>query len=296
METASSTPVAPSPAVVWVRRLRMILAILLVWALLQFLVTGLVMPRGLDRATVMAGAASPVLALPALLIVLWLGAALGTLLSGRTKPADAILVTSFGLALWAAFGGTMSTWLTEHNVTQGPPTGAPYWPLLLDYIVLLLGMTGVAISGVLVARRGPLTKELRLHRIMPELPMGCAALAITVIVAGVCMWVLMGPAVGDTHRGQVYFATLVGFFAGAMAAQHVVGVRHPVWYWLAPFVAGLIGVIVAGLQPGLMIPDTYAQVNSIPAWWLVRPLPIEMVSVGLLAVVWSHAADSDSVQ
>ena len=46
---------------------------------------------------------------------------------------------------------------------------------------------------------------------------------------------------------------------------------------------GLIGVVVAALKPGLG--PGYEQINIIPAWGLVRPLPVEMVAVGCVAIL-----------
>ncbi len=269
----------------WVHSLRLLLAIGVVWALLHFLVTGLVLPRGLDRPPVIA--ASGGLAAPALVIALLLGTTIGVFIAGRANVRGALLVSIPALVIWASFGGTMDKWLTMCNVEAGPPVGAPYWPLMADYLVLFIAVAGVIAIGAVSERRGSISRVLRLKDARRDLAGGLATLALVVIVATVVMGVLMGPAVSQTHRGQVYFAVLVAFFAGAFTARSVLGQQHQIWYWLAPFVVGLAGLIVAAAWPALMIPDTYRKLNLLPAWWLARPLPVEMVGVGLLAIIWS---------
>ena len=94
-----------------------------------------------------------------------------------------------------------------------------------------------------------------------------------------------GPRVAPTRRGQVYFAVAAAFLIGVLIASKVVTARHPLWYALAPFLVGITGVILAGIDPTL--PEPYAKINIIPASGLVRPLPIEMVGVATVAVIWA---------
>jgi hypothetical protein len=68
-----------------------------------------------------------------------------------------------------------------------------------------------------------------------------------------------------------------------MIAWRVGGARGLIWYLPGPFVVGVIGALVAAWRPGLG--PAYENVNVIPAWGLVRPLPVEMVSVGLVATI-----------
>jgi len=110
------------------------------------------------------------------------------------------------------------------------------------------------------------------------------ALAIVVILASVFISKLMGPSLGETYTKQVYFAVAVGFWGAVFIARYLTGVDRPGWLWLAPLLVGLIGVLLAAWRPEL--PAPYRADNSKPAWNLARPLPIEMVSAGLLGILW----------
>ena len=109
---------------------------------------------------------------------------------------------------------------------------------------------------------------------------------ITIVVAGVLLFFLTGPALATTLRGQVYFAVGVAFLAAVYVARHLTKVEDSAWYWPAPVLVGVLGVLVAGLNPALMLPDAYQHLNTIPAWGLARALPIEMVGLGLVGTLW----------
>ena len=83
-----------------------------------------------------------------------------------------------------------------------------------------------------------------------------------------------------------YFAVALGFVAGTYVARRFLQVSDPIWYWPAPILLGVIGVLGAGLDPALRLPEEYSHSDTIPAWALVRPLPVEMVGVGLLVTLW----------
>ena len=95
--------------------------------------------------------------------------------------------------------------------------------------------------------------------------------------------ILSGPRVGHTYRGQVYFAVALAFVIAVLVARRVTGARGIIWYLPGPLVVGIVGVLLAAVRPGLGA--GYESINIIPAWGLVRPLPIEMVSVGVAAIL-----------
>ena len=103
------------------------------------------------------------------------------------------------------------------------------------------------------------------------------------LIAAVLVLILVGPRVGHTYRGQVYFAVAVGFIVAVLVARRVTGVRGIIWYLPGPLLVGLLGVLLAAWRPGLGA--GYEHINVIPAWGLVRPLPVEMVGVGLVAIL-----------
>lgn len=292
----TSASASVSATAVWTARLRFVAAVGVLWAGLHFLV-GPLLPRGLDRPLVLAASPSGALAGLAFVGVVWLGAAVAALLAGPQPRRPAMVVIGMALALWTAehgrLGGTMDDWLILRNEVPGPPRGAPYWGLLLDYVYLAIAVAGAhAIHAQTAARqvgqnpRAALRRAFGAGRRAGERRQGLAALAATVVVAGAAILLLMGPALGRTLRGQVYFAVAVGFFAGVFAACRLSAVRDALWFWPAPLLLGLIGVVAAGFWPALLLPAGW-QLDTVPAWALVRPLPVEMVGVGLAGGFWT---------
>ena len=307
-------------ASVWLRRLRFALAVAVLWAGLHFLAGALLFPSGLDRPLVLsAGKAGP---LAGLIVagLLWVGAATATLLAGTADPRQPLLTIGLALALWAGEGGqrggTMDAWLILRHPDPGPPSGAPYWLLLTDYVWLLLGVGGAYCIGRRIARQrdracpqeppapgtsavrnpaSPVVRSSTSHELSaPSRRDGLMGLLLTTLIAGASALVLTGAPLAHTRRGQVYFALLVGFLAAVFVTSRVVrsstshlpGTPTPAWCWPAPFLLGVIGLVVAGVSPGLMLRPGYERLDTIPAWALARPLPVEMIGVGLVGVLW----------
>ncbi len=287
----------------WLNRLRFVLAVALLWAGLHFVV-GFALPRGIDRAFVLA--ASPLAGLLTI-FVLWLGAAAAVLITGTRDRRLPLIVLGVALALWVGeggrAGGTMDDWLVFCNNLPGPPTGVPYWKLIADYVYLAVALTGAwvistRLAGGVPASETPgdtLARAFALRVPAAERRQGLSALLTTVVVAAIAVYILAGPGLGATYRGQVYFAVGVGLFAGVFVAQQLVKTRDPLWFWPAPLVLGVVGLIVAGVQPGLGL-QGYA-LNNLPAWGLSRALPLEMVGAGLVGALWMlHAPSTDTAR
>ena len=283
---------------VWSGRLRFVFATALVWASLHFIVGGFLLPEGLDRPLVLASARFGPLTGLLVAGLLCAGGALIARLPGVRDRREPLFILGLALALWVAeggrHGGTFDAWLILRNESPGPPARGAYVVLLADYIYLLLGVGG---AFLLSTRRAATAPRLTTETAAPpqlksaakpaaERRQGLIALLITTIAAGVVTNILMGPAVGATLRGQVYFAVFVGLMAGAYLAMRVTNVRDPRWYWPAPFLLGFVGLVAAMINPALMLPPEYRQLNVIPAWGLARALPTEMVGVGLVGVLW----------
>ncbi|MCK4343161.1 MAG: hypothetical protein KAY37_15710 [Phycisphaerae bacterium] len=294
MTATESVPVSS----VWLRRLRFLLATAIVWAGLHYLLSGYILPRGVDRPMVLVGSHLGPLAGLLGVVLLWIGAAAATLMIGSRDRRYPLMALGLALALWSyeggMKGGTIDAWLTLQHETPGPPTSGPYWLLLGDYVYLLLAIGGAyAISALLTAggtANATLGQKLGFHASARERGEGTTALLITTAVAGVGMFILTGSATGATWRGQVYFAVALGFIAGTYLARRITKVRDPLWYWPAPLLLGVIGLLIAAINPALRLPDAYRQLDSIPAWGLARALPVEMVGVGLLAALWMLGA------
>jgi hypothetical protein len=135
----------------WLNRLRFVLAVALLWAGLHFVV-GFALPRGIDRAFVLA--ASPLAGLLTI-VVLWLGAAAAVLITGTRDRRLPLIVLGVALALWVGeggrAGGTMDDWLVFCNNLPGPPPGVPYWKLIADYVYLAVALTGAWVISTRLA-------------------------------------------------------------------------------------------------------------------------------------------------
>ncbi len=300
---ASATRARPDS---WPQRVRFVLAILVVWAGLHFVVGLAVLPRLLDRPLVLLDGSRGLLAGLLFVIVIWSGAALAGLLLGPGDRARPMLAIGLALAIWAAEagrqGGTMDDWLIRCNPVPGPPHGGPYWRLLPDYVFLILGVSGAyALTGLVheASERRPSAVRLR-AAFQPvdadSRARGPVALLIAAAAGGVMSLVLSAPAVSETYRGQVYFAIGLGSFAGVFAARQTVGVRDPLWYWPVPLLIGVVGLIVAAVRPGLALPAAYP-LDTIPAWGLARGLPVELVGAGLVGALWNlNAAGQEAAR
>jgi hypothetical protein len=293
-----TTPAATArPAWVWVDRTRFAIAVALLWAALH-LIPGLLLPGGHDRPLVFASSAAGLVAGVITIFVIWCGAAFATTITGATSVRVPLLAVGFALALWAGEGGrvhgTMGSWLIQQNPQPGPPRGAPYVLLLLDYALLMVAIGGAfAFAAVFAARArgtsGSFTALLRQETASWGDPArrsaGIRATLLTAVVASAAVFLLSGRFLDETYRLQVYFAVWVGIMVGVHAARYVLHVHDPLWYVPVPFVVGVFGLVIAALRPGLLLPAGF-HTDIIPAWGLARALPVEMAGIGLVGSLW----------
>ncbi len=285
---------------VWVRRVRFAGATAIAWAAFHW-VGGVILPAGFERAPVLI--AGPMGFGGGLLVTLLICLAAGAarLVVGPDIGRRPLMAVALGLALWAAeggrLGGTMDDWLIHVNEEVAAPVGTPYWQLLPDYLLLIVGFGG---AWLVVRRLGGTPRSgsavVNAKPASPgpvSLKDGLTALVTTTLVGALAIHLLTGPADYWTYRGQVYFAVGVGFLLASYAGRWTAKVYDPLWYLPAPFVVGLLGVVVAGMRPEFSLSSAYGQINSLPAWALVRALPIEMVGMGLVGVLLKLRAPDD---
>jgi hypothetical protein len=261
----------------WLRRLHLTAAVLVVWAALHY-GAGFLAPRGNHRPLVLFGYAGATPAAIAVAMILLGGTALTRLLA-RERPA-ALTVAGLALGLWVFPFGTMDDWLKDRHPAPSGPTSGPYLLLIPDYLYFGVLLLAVASMG------GHLNPRSAAGAQSPLAPgrswsSGVLAACISSGIAAALLWLLSGPRAGATYRLQVYFAVAVAFYVSTLAACRIAGTRQAVAFWPAPLIVGLAGALWAALHPAP--PAPYAHLNIIPAVPLVRPLPVEMLSVGLLA-------------
>ncbi len=215
------------------------------------------------------------------LAALLIGLAFAARLVAR-DPLHGLEAVFIGVALWLTPSGNIDHWLTARNVVPGPATAASYAPLLLEYLLwgpVVVGMVLVAGAGGSGWR-----KSLALDQPAQVRARIVQSLLLTTAVGLILIFILMGPR-GATHRGQVYFAVAVGFALAGWAAHAATRNEHPLGYWPAPLLAGVVALLISIWKPALSSP--YDHLNNIPAWGFARPLPLEMLAVGTAAALWA---------
>jgi hypothetical protein len=285
------------------RAVRAFLAILLVWGGFELLSRQGLIPRGERDPVTLLMSRGVLLSLPAVLVWSLAGVYLAMRIAAPADPLRSLLYWGVGLALWAAAGGDMDDWLIDSEPSPGPGRGAPYLRLLVEYVPLLLITVGVALIGRIAMPgsrsanaagwTGALRDALNLSRPATWRD-GVLALVTCAAIAGAAMIVLMGPAIAHTRCGQVYFAVAVSFWAAVKLTRRISRARHPACYWLAPFPVGIAGLLIAAYQPTL--PGGYNAINAIPSSALARPLPVELVAVGVASVIWTLRATARQEQ
>jgi hypothetical protein len=296
METtaAMSSPTARTEAPSWVARVRFGLAVALGWGVLHVVGTLLLLPAGIDRPFVLVTMQPPVLGGLLFVLAIWVTTALTTLVTGADTVRTPLLALGIALALWCFEGGqsagTIDSWLLRCNPQPGGPSGGPYWLLLGDYLFLIPAVVGAYLlaSHLVGQPAGPRhwRQQLGLDRSAAERRDGLVALGSTALVAAIAIFFLSGPPDAQTWRGQVYFAVGLGIVAGMYAARQLVPTRDALWFWPVPLVLGVVGLLVAAVQPTLAIPPECDHLDIIPAWGLARPLPVEIVGIGLAVSMW----------
>ncbi len=271
---------------IWAARVRVTLALLLAWLVIGVVGSGFVF-SGFAPPPVFAGA--PVFGALILLATLILLTYVIGLTTPQQQPWQPLMIVYAALAIWMFPLGTLDHWLVNINEQVGAPRAAPYWPLLADFLLIIPATLGCIVAGL--AATGNLTEFRqyisRMRDARADRSAGLLAMGTTAAVFLVLMAVLTGPPLGQTLKGQVYFAVAVAAGVGAWAAVRVSRVDHPIWLVGGLFVAGLVAVLVAAVFPGLRIPSDYELLNTFPAWGPVRALPLELVSVGVVGVLWS---------
>lgn len=298
---------------VWSVRLRVLGAVAIIWGVLFLVLNQGLLPTGIRRpATLLVGHGGPLAAI-AILVVVACGAAVAGLMVPRRDPQTVMVVIGLALGLWAMGRGNMDDWLIAQNPAPGPARGAAYWPLLAEYALMVLLLAAAAVISIIVCREGGDGMERRTDAggsdsraaaAGPTSPAGRAvvarlfggdrgawrdgllALLTTSAVGAAGLILLSGPLVGRTLRGQVYFAILVGFVLGVIAARQYFRRAAPGWFWAAPLLTGAAGVLYSVAFPAKLLGDEYGLLNTLPAIGLVRPLPVELLGVGLVAVGW----------
>jgi hypothetical protein len=294
LESLPSVPVGEPTATIF-SRIRLWLAAALTLALLYYTADALIRGGSSLAPIVILGGRSAFLTAPLVALILLAGAWIGTFLIVRRDACDPLVIAGVALLGWSLFGGTSDDWLILCRPNIEPPTGAAYAYFVAEYLYLALVFLAIASIGVLRPMTGQTSvsgfSKVARQLLEPaggdEILKGMAALGLSTIVSGALLCVLFGPILTRTMHGQVLFAVAVACGAGTYVAHRVTHARGPFWYWTAPFLVGLIGSLLASFKPTLFIPPGYTGVSTLAASGMVRPLPIQLVGIGVVSVVLS---------
>ena len=283
---ADSHPVDP-PIATWPDRLRFFAIVGGVLAAALLVLDPLILGRLEHQPTVLVGGRFGLIGgiLAAVLIRLLLIAA--KKISGHEWLA--LCGVGTGLALWSLTGPSIDQWLSNQSPQIGPPRGSAYWPLFADVILLMSAL------GDFRWLQGDFGDD---SAATPR-PAGAQefdwrGLLLTTVIAVVLVSLLTGPIIDRSRPLQLAFAVVAGISA-AMVLNRQFGGSHDARQYVAlPFVLALIGALIAAVWPAFRIPAEYQHLNSVAAWGLVRPLPVQMIGFGLATVLWhtipQHAA------
>lgn len=259
----------------------------MIWACLRFIVDEGLLARTINDPVVLLAAPAGILyGLLAVIILGGLACLVGTVMPAR-DGAGPLVAFSLAVVAWAATGGTIDDWLIYNHKLPGPGTSGPYLKLLADYAALA-GIAAVlaGLFGYDGRPHGPDDRPSFAAALNPRTVTtgnGPLHLLVAVVVAIIVLYLLAGPAAGRTYHGQVYFGVAVACAAGTSAARSIAGLPHALWTLAVPFVVGLVGLSIAAARP--VLPGDLAQLDVFPPWGgLARPLPVEMIGVGIVAV------------
>lgn len=244
---------------------------------------------------------------PALLVLTSVAAMVGTAIAGPRLPEAGVFAAGIGLASLALRSRGMQMLLAYRGAVDAEARRSLMITLAGDCLLWATVLAGAWLAAA-VARRwlwsgngpdaggspadgtgtpsGPLTKPAS-----QMAKAGWPALIVTTVVGACVIWLTISRTpVATIARGQVIASVAGGLFLGAMVARYFTSIDRAYWYGLAAPAVGLIGYLLGYINAGMgwAAEEGYpyfAKLATTPPHDLVRPLPIEYVSVGVAAAI-----------
>ncbi len=98
-------------------------------------------------------------------------------------------------------------------------------------------------------------------------------------------------AVAETHKGQVYFSLLAGFYLGALVGLYFSLRVSPILFVISVGLVASLSYLWAATHPMADVAQAaYRGLLSAPPTALSRPLPVEYVGLGMIGAIagsWS---------
>ena len=211
-------------------------------------------------------------------VVFVLCVALGTAVAGVVRFNAGLAAAGIGLMALSVRGGS-SRYVLFHAVSEGAGT-AVFLKLMIETALLGIIIGGCAMLLEWLYSSGTLRD--RESAIPPPVAdrSDASAFALQLIVTAVAVALIAR----TEDKQQVLAAVGIGSFAGTAIAQSVFPTDQRGWYWAAPLLVGLIGYLLAYLNPSGMSHGHL--INAFAP--LARPLPLDYASLGVAGAVLGH--------
>jgi hypothetical protein len=208
----------------------------------------------------------------AMLLLLAVATLIGNLLLGRRWFLGGLFVATSSLAAIAIRGGPTSQVLLR---AASSGSGRNVFFVLLVELLILIGAVAALWNWLWLRQPSPAQRLKKIDEVSKDEGRSTGA-AILAQVGSTCIILLMALAETGVKKQvltSVFLASLTGtaiaqsFFARADTGR---------WYWIGPAAAGVIGYILAFMQPaGLEIGHLSGFFGA-----LSRPLPLDYASLG----------------
>jgi hypothetical protein len=196
---------------------------------------------------------------------------IGTVIAGPIRYDAGLCTAGLGLLALSVRGGPV------HYVLFAHPSPDTYLTLLTELILLFLLFVAMTFFQRFFHSFGWLRQDA-LRDGLPDMEHTLAeklqAAAVQIVVTGVLIYFLAA----TDRKFQVIAAVAIASWLGAVIAHSIYPVRPSTWFWVGPFIVGVIGYLWAWMQPGDYLIGT-------PANALARALPIDYAGVGTAASI-----------
>lgn len=247
---------------------------------------------------------------PALLGLTVVAGIAGTVIAGRRLAEAGMFAAMAGLAGLALQGGSMQS-LLGYAVSPDTESRRSFMMWMgVDCLLWTALMVATWTAMSLIGRWLSADAEADDPEMKSPAPSrstwttGWQATVVTAIVAMFIIWLTIARTpVAMIARGQVVAVIFFALYLGAMAARYFTGVSRAHWYVAAVPIVALVGYLVGYLQADMSWAKgpwaAYKLLATTPPHALVRPLPIEYISIGVAGAIvglWSGTTVEHKVQ
>jgi hypothetical protein len=205
--------------------------------------------------------------------------ALGTAVAGVIRFNAGLVAAGVGLMALSVRGGTSRDVLFY---AMGTGAGAAiFLKLIVETAILGVAIGACALLLEWLYSSGTVRDR---ESALPPVPVTERSDFITFAVQLLATAVGVALIARTEDKQQVLAAVAIGSFAGSAAAHSIYPSAQRGWYWAAPLVVGIVGYLLAYMNPKGM--EDGALTSSLAT--LARPLPLDYASLGVAGAVVGH--------